>query len=120
MARPERPAWQPISTATGWSFTACQALGSTYRVPEFRYDPESGWVEVRGALSCNSTGVAVLLTIPTYLRPSGNAREPFACTYQGGTARFDMTVTEIRLVTPATLTSGDFFSISGIRWNIGP
>lgn len=112
--------WQPINTANGWSFTACQALGSTYRVPEFWFDPETGEVRVRGALSCTSTGVTVLLTIPTYLRPTGNAREPFACAYQGGMARIDMTVTEIRVTTPATLTSGDFFSISGISWFIGP
>lgn len=56
--------WQPISTATGWSITG-GTLKTGDDATQFRYDPATGQVWLRGEIATTSTSVT--LTMPKYL-----------------------------------------------------
>lgn len=79
------PSWVPIIGAPGWTVTNLGAYGSPWRVPAFRYDPATDFVELRGLLTV--TAAAPSLGVPPKLAQSGGGEIGVAAssTSAGGT-----------------------------------
>lgn len=87
------PGWQPISTDTGWTLTNCSPYGSGWADPEFKFDPETGQVEVRGFFQIS--GASPSVTIPVHLRPTAGHEMTDCRIYNGAesTTRLEILTT---------------------------
>lgn len=119
--RREIPGFEPLTSATGWALNNCEPFGSTFRQPQFRFDPETGEVRLRGLLKCSAGASTISLTIPSRLRvyDTANCQEVFIAYGVPTDIRFDLSTTALTLIEPGALNLGDYFTISGIVWYIG-